>query len=214
MYFEPKINPMIPVLVDHPFISSLYMQINGDVCNILESKENYNNFIEEIKRKIDSETDCKNVYFLIQKSFRSAFLKYTHNYLSNEDLGKVLKMYWQNNDSVNVDANISKLQYVKLFKKCGRENLMTKEELEAYEKMPDKIEIYRGINNFSKHPVNGLSWTTDKDQALWFAKRFKETGTLCKTTIEKEHILAYFSYENETVIDIHFLKDVVKEIVI
>lgn len=208
LHMEPKANEEFPFIIEHPFLESQYTSVNGNFVNVLESEENYNQYINELETIIDKINQLERIYYLIRKPYSSAFLKYTYKYLNNKDLGKILKFHWQNNEYVNIDKNISKLKYVALFKKCGKELLMTDEELETFNEFPEKVKIYRGINNYTNHPVNGLSWTINKEQAIWFAKRFDEGGILCETEIEKEHILAYFNYENETVIDIHFLKNI------
>ena len=62
--------------------------------------------------------------------------------------------------------------------------------------------MYRGINKHGS--VEALSWTLDKEQAEWFANRFEMfgiTGTVYQANINKEYVLAYFSREQEAVID-------------
>lgn len=47
--------------------------------------------------------------------------------------------------------------------------LMTKEEISLLKSFPDKVQVYRGC---STNKVNGLSWTIDRDKAIWFGNRF------------------------------------------
>lgn len=208
--FEPKKDEQFPFVIDHPFTNSPYVNINGNLINIIESKYNFDDYITLMNKEINEIQDVIKIYYLIQKPYSSAFLKYTYQYLNNNDLADVLKQHWQKNEFVNIDTNISKLKYVSLFKKCKKENLMDENELNIYNNLPTIVKVYRGINNVTKHPIDGLSWTIDKEQAIWFAKRFDKGGILCETEIEKEHILAYFDYEKETVIDIHFLKNIIQ----
>ena len=77
----------------------------------------------------------------------------------------------------------------------------------------DTVEIYRGsrVNNY-----NGMSWTIDKNIAIWFAKRFsggKGTGFVFAGTINKKYILEVFNNRNEkeVVCDYRKIKNIVCE---
>lgn len=77
----------------------------------------------------------------------------------------------------------------------------------------DTVEIYRGlrVNNY-----RGMSWTTDKNIAIWFAKRFsggKGTGFVFTGTINKKYILEVFNNrsEKEVVCDYRKIKNIVCE---
>ena len=72
------------------------------------------------------------------------------------------------------------------------------------------VTIYRGVdvNNYK-----GLSWTTDKDIAEWFAKRFVTNGDKCYVftgKINKKEILTVFNCRNEkeVVCDYRKIKDI------
>lgn len=71
--------------------------------------------------------------------------------------------------------SICKNHWVKLFKyfKKRKELLMTEEELEFFNNLPEEINIYRGAES-----IKGISWTLSKEKAEWFAKRFEINGTV------------------------------------
>jgi hypothetical protein len=54
----------------------------------------------------------------------------------------------------------------------GREHLMRPEERRELAALPERVEVYRGVNAYSH--VAGISWTLDREQAEWFARRFPE----------------------------------------
>ena len=87
---------------------------------------------------------------------------------------------------------------------------MHKEEWAAYNKLPKTVHIYRGVTSGKKKDIMSMSWTTDHDIAVWFAKRFGEKGFVCETDIAKEDILAYWDLNNEAevIVDFKKLKDV------
>ena len=103
----------------------------------------------------------------------------------------------------------------------GKEKwLMTKEELSLFESLPETVTIYRGSTT---NKVNGLSWTTDKDKAIWFGNRFNFVNSkpplnkeCCVTTgqIAKSDIFAVFLArgESEIVCDPKNVKRKTKEI--
>ncbi len=86
-----------------------------------------------------------------------------------------------------------------------RKRLMDADEHKALAKLPDTLPVYRGfIGTHGK----GLSWTTDKKKAIWFAKRFAVLTRLGEPRLmvgeaSKADVLAYFTRrkEAEVVID-------------
>jgi hypothetical protein len=89
--------------------------------------------------------------------------------------------------------------WISLFnsKRPERENLMNDDDWVFYNQLPDKIMIWRGVND--ENFVKGLSWTTDKERGEWFAERFSHIygeKILCKTRIEKEKILMCSPHES------------------
>jgi len=74
-----------------------------------------------------------------------------------------------------------------------REDLMTPEELEEFNKLPECIVIYRGTDWGEKE--FRPSWTLDKDCASIFATN----GRLYKAQIKKERVIAYWMAEKEII---------------
>lgn len=74
----------------------------------------------------------------------------------------------------------------------------------APKRLPDTFKAYRGIclqpNETLDTSDPGLSWTTDKETAKWFANRFKAAGCisiLLSIEAEKNHIVYYSNAKNE-----------------
>lgn len=211
VYLDIKVDKDFPFIVRHPYIENPYIKFEQTVCNILENENAYEKFLEDIIMQIDQITQYKEFIPLITKSCRSAFLSYTKDYIDKSDLAYYLKYLWINTDYVNIDINISKKEYVNLFKAADKNILMNEEELKIYNNLPEILTVYRGINNFDNHPINGMSWTPDLEIATWFKNRFKQgKGSIYQATVNKKEILAYFEKEKETVVDYRKLKDVIK----
>jgi hypothetical protein len=79
-------------------------------------------------------------------------------------------------------------------KRPHRKNMMTKEEQETLNSMPDIIKIYRG---FSLDELeNGFSWTTNFKTAEWFTNRTKGDFVLSGHA-KKSDVVAYIKGRNE-----------------
>ncbi len=85
--------------------------------------------------------------------------------------------------------------------RADRHYCMTPGERTEFSLLSESIRIYRG---HTADNANGLSWTTDKDLAIWFANRFKEDGPqVTEGMIDKKWVLAYFNRRNEHEIVAH-----------
>ena len=85
---------------------------------------------------------------------------------------------------------------------------MDDEEYEVFTNMPDTITLYRGVNKTSNHPIDGMSWTSNLETAFWFANRFSnQDGIVYVLNVPKKYVLAYFSHEEEYVVDYKYLKE-------
>ena len=214
IYLELKPNIDMPIFIDHPYTTSAFVSQNGEMLNLLESVEDQKTWEMYLKKMISNIKEYDEFATIITKSYRSVFLNETLRYIDNKDLAKYLRKLWISCDYVNVDQVISKSKYVSLFKQADKSALMNGDEIQRISDLPDNITIYRGVNDITNHPVNGLSWTLDINTANWFANRFtkmeKCTASVYKATIKKEDILSYFDEEKEVVVDYKKLEKVEK----
>ena len=82
---------------------------------------------------------------------------------------------------------------------------MNEDERAALRALPDRIRVFRGFQKFRKRGLRGLSWTTDRAKAEYFAQRFSvlgQRGFVASGTVRKSNVLAYFSgrMESEVVV--------------
>ena len=77
-----------------------------------------------------------------------------------------------------------------------------------YSALPKEITVYRGIRGRGR--LEALSWTTDIEQAEWFAKRWDKNGKVYSAMVDKEDVLAVFASrgESELVVDFMKLRDI------
>lgn len=200
LYLEYQLADGIPsaIHVYHPFISST-----------APFDKNYNRFLDLTKNEDLDEyranmeefianADLYKLYTTINKPYRLTFIKYIEDFLSDKDLGELLADAWVSTENPNDDVNCSIPYLTKLFQRCDKRYLMTEEDYRIYEQLPEQFTIYRGV--MPGHNPKGLSWTQNKDKAIWFASRFNtetKKGYLLTTIINKSDVLAYFNTRGE-----------------
>ena len=96
-------------------------------------------------------------------------------------------------DCENVYQNLSTWRKIWSLPISDREqHVMDEAERAALEALPDTIQVYRG--HAHKKSQKGMSWTTDRDRAIWFAKRFagveRRKVLLSKGIVSKQHVFA------------------------
>ena len=179
----------IPLFVAHPFFNSPLFPVpseNGGtkMVNVLEDAEGMRQIREYFKEKLEKCKNVQKILYYLQKQYRLVFLQHVRNFLSDED---------PNSD---VDVSVSELK--RWFRSADKKYLMNQEEYQHYLELPDHLTVYRGIHKGGNK--KGLSWTMDRQKAIWFAKRFCSKGDTClllSADIQKSEALAYFSGRNE-----------------
>ena len=63
----------------------------------------------------------------------------------------------------------------------------------------DPITVYRGTDALESVGTvrSGISWTINKNVAIWFSQRFCTTGKVFAATIEKKKIIGFITSRNE-----------------
>lgn len=198
-------HPKYPFICQHPFTTNTYgMVLKDKIPQMVKytEKEGYEYFKKQIFDLIDKAKKPFDILMLLNKAYYMTFLNYTEEFLSKEDLGTLLNTCWIHEEFPNRDKNITLKKSISLFKKASPNTLMDEEDLNTLNKLKAQTDekgltIYRGISGSGKE--NGLSWTTNKEKAEWFSKRFDcpNPRVLEKTIHDSKLILAYFDNRNE-----------------
>lgn len=169
--------------------------------NLQEVKEMYRGLIDRLKRAID-------FFLVINKPYLGLFFKLVWTYLSKEDYTELLEHLWTSMEYPNADKNVSKEEWISFWKQANLDLIYSDEDKKLLDSLPDEFPVYRGL--MQKAKKQALSWTLDKDRAIWFAKRFGTHGKLYEATCNKKDILAYLSSRNESeiVVDWRKLKNI------
>lgn len=92
------------------------------------------------------------------------------------------------------NSSVNMKYWIKLFKYFAekKELLMTEQELEFFNNLPEEITIYRGADS-----IEGISWTLCKEKAEWFAKRYNKNNKVFEKTVKKNDCLCYLNDRKE-----------------
>lgn len=164
----------------------------------------------EIKRMLLRK--CKSpfeIFFMMDKPYRLYFFSMVKNSLSAEDYGEVLRFSWIGSDYTSYTRAYTKKELTAIFAAAVPEHLMEEDELEVFRNLPDELTVYRGVTKKRKHNVRVFSWTLSLEFAKKFASMHCTTdGKIFQANINKEHIFAYFSPEEEIVVNPYKLKNI------
>lgn len=193
------------MMLHHPFFNSLiFMNGKGKLCNFINDQEAFEEAKAQVRSNIDMVKEFQDFSMILQKPYLLAFLKYTHFYISKEDLSKYLSEAWTRMEFPNHDNTLTKTQLINLFKQCDSRLMMDDREMIVYEQLPDKFKVYRGVKK--NQDYKALSWTLDKDVAKWFSLRFTEHGVVYEAEIRKGDVFAIFLNRGEQEIVLNYKK--------
>lgn len=154
------------------------------------------------------EGEWSRVIWLHERPYRLDAFMQIEDDLDDDEYWSLLADIWI--DSENIWQNTD--QWRQLFESRRSGSPMTDEEEAALAAMPDPIPVYRGgVEDANEY---GLSWTTDRERAEWFAVRMTaddEVGVVLEGMVAKKDVAAYFTGrgENEIVVFDADLVDVV-----
>ena len=176
----------------------------------LDAKTFADAYVQKInfkKQELDKAIEQQNwdkVFMLIEKPFRLNWLE------ENIDLIKDDKQYYNflkdaymmTEFPMNGFSNYRDL--LDLF--YARKNpklMLDKDELELLNSLPKEVKIWRGVkvDDVLDYDNIGLSFTLNKDKAIWFAERFAQAGVsqaiLIEAVVKRDDILSIFLNRDE-----------------
>ena len=203
------------VFGNHPLFET-FGTIDMDTKQLVKITESNLERLKQQRYKVVGEYLSKKdglfgVFVQIRKPDRFNFLYMVKELLTDEEFSDLLSDIWTQTEFPHM-YGVKFL--ISLFDDSKRELLMSEDELNVYDKLPMMVDVYRGIQDIGskKKTIRGLSWSLDKEKALWFSKRFSGSGKLYKGIIYKDNIYAYFNgrKEEEIVLNPYHLKNVME----
>jgi hypothetical protein len=196
---EPPLPELLPyiqqssrgfgTILHHPFIIELFFDPNR--CGLINMR---------FKAKIEAAVEARekknwpSFVFLHERPYRVPALL-TAMQLGCDDAGLVGNVW---TDSENIWQH--KKTWIKIWSDLSDPRAtMDDNERVCFDVMPETVTIHRGISH-PKHNRIGLSWTRDKERAVWFAHRFARSSDkpmVIDATVQKKNVLAYFNGRSE-----------------
>lgn len=171
-----------------------------------KNQKRYNEYLES--------KDYKGILFVISQPLRMGWF-YSHYKTIYKEIGEDEYYLILRGLLTDIEYHyFSKTVYSELFN-IGKDPLkmMGEGERKLYDKLPERITIYRGINdkeritrnNFQKYVGN--SWTLDKQKSIWFSNRLEQKyRVVLSTEISKSQVLSYFIIREEEEILVDYEK--------
>lgn len=190
-----------PVFERNPFIQTKDGKMQA--YDILNDRKALKKAIAIKKSQIRDCNTVKKLMFVIRKAYRLKFLKTIKEYLDKKEFSELLGEIWIDVENPNED-DIGIETFLEWFSEADKESLMSDEEWNTYNSLPDEVRVYRGVGEQGN--PKGLSWTLNEEKAQWFADRFQMLGGegyVLTAMARKSDMLAYFSRreEDEVIID-------------
>lgn len=170
---------------------------------IFQDIEMYRLWQEQFAEDIRQRKSAYSIACLIRTCYKPIFFESIKEYLSEKDFAEILVDYW----SASGIADAPKENFLLWFKEANKAYLMNKREQKKFDKLPERVTIYRGVNN--PDYKYGFSWTIDRRIADWFANRYENKQSyVYECTVDKKDILCYLDIRNEkeVIIDPETLK--------
>ncbi len=189
----------------HPYIcnSVITLPDTDEPFDIFQDIEKYHLWQEAFAEDIKQRKNAYSIACLIKTYYKPVFFESIKEYLSEKDFAKILADYWAAYGIMDAP------KFLSWFQEADKLYLMSKGEQKKFNALPDKVIIYRGVNN-PKYKY-GFSWTLDKRIAYWFANRYENKESyVYECTVDKKDLICYFEIRNEkeVIIDPLTLKNI------
>ena len=159
------------------------------------------------KQELDKAIEQQNwdkVFMLVEKPFRLNWLE------ENIDLIKDDKQYYNflkdaymmTEFPMNGFSNYRDLLDL-FYARKNSKLMLDKDELKLLNSLPNEVKIWRGVkvDDVLDDDNIGLSFTLNKDKAIWFAERFAQAGVsqaiLIEAVVKRDDILSIFLNRDE-----------------
>ena len=179
-------------MIHHPL--AVHIMFDSAHCGLIN--EQFRRRSEALNISL-AEKKLSSAIFMHERPYRfGALIEYMQDYdfARHPDFWETVGNVWT--DSENIYESFDDWQWVWEIDAPNIELVMDEDERTAFAALPETLEVYRGVAENGTE--EGMSWTIDRNKAVWFAKRFNKSGTVLFTTINKCDVMAHFLGRNET----------------
>lgn len=187
----------IPTIVLHPFFDSSVVLFDSTLFDITKNTNAKNKIIIQYELKINKAENVKEIFHMLRAPYRMQYFSFICDYLNEKDFAEMLSYSWTNDEYANNNKCVKISRILLLFKKANKQYMMNENDFETFQKLPDRVKIYRGVTDYNKDNIKVLSWSLSKKTAEWFSQRFNLPGKVLEKEVDKKYIYAYFNVKNE-----------------
>jgi uncharacterized protein YhbP (UPF0306 family) len=195
---DPELEPYVSpskfggAMIHHPLLIELFWQPERSALVNFRYRHKKAKAAEYLKQQ-----QWESYIFIHEKPYRLQALMHCHTAgLHGEEFWKCLGDVWTNSENIWQNLTLWKMLWNQ--KDQAKMMCMTPEEQGNLNKMSSTLTVWRGVQY--KKAVQSLSWTLDKDKAIWFARRYARKTVkpkLLHGTVLKAKVHAYFLGRNE-----------------
>jgi hypothetical protein len=165
----------------------------------------------KLSEELWSKQEYRRYLILHERAFRIGALEKvlaSNHQLPDAEIAKLVGEVWIDSENIHQDRG----RWRRIWRSLKAPQLaMSGDDVTALAAQPDPLTVFHGVPH-PRHDKLSLSWTTDRDKAIAFARRFPtETDFLLLTSgqVAKKNIFAYFASgkESEVVVLPRFIKN-------
>lgn len=166
-------------VLKHPYVYGVpYIKNLNNLYN-----QQYTAKTDALKKAKESKNWGQYIFFY-ERPYRFFAFSCIQHHLKDEEYWHHLGNIWTDSENLWQVKNLKSL----LTSKRGHRNeLMSKEDLEQLNQLPDEFNVYRGHTKYNR---SGYSWTMSYHLAQWFATRFDKDGKVTKGICKKSDVIA------------------------
>lgn len=196
---DPRLKPW--TTMDGPFGMSIKHPLVFSVMHSPQMNAMVNNALRKKLEMVDeawNENKWGTYVFLHERPHRLDAFYEAAEFMDDETYWKLLGDIWI--DSENIWQNEALWVEVLHSDRDERTSIMDEDDLKVHAELPADVEVYRGCNRDER--IEGLSWTTDKEIARWFARRLYLEGecdepSVAVGRVARKNVIACFNGRNE-----------------
>ena len=159
--------------------------------------------------KAYKDKDWGKYIYLHERAYRIQAFEEVMDEMTDEEYWSNLSSIWVDSESIGMEPD----RWLELLQsnRGSREFFMNEDERAELDKLPNKFTVYRGYSGGDAEEF-GMSWSTSKDVAEWFARRFvrdEDNIILEELQVAKGEVLAYLTRrgEEEIILDMSIAKE-------
>jgi len=195
---EPLIDELVPyvdkstfgTIIHHPLLIELFFDPRKSAL----VNERYRHK-KKLREEYLAQKKWDSYIFLHERPYRIQALQRAMSY-GPTNAADLVRTWWV--DSENIWQN--KRAWRSIWSQLGSpRDVMDANERTVFEWMPETVTIHRGVRHRTHWP-KGMSWTRDKERAVWFAHRHSASGqvpTVLSAEVPKSRILAFINARSE-----------------